>query len=54
MATVPFVLYGLFRYLYLLHTRDLGDSPTRALVGDRPLLICVLAWAAVSAAIIAG
>ena len=52
MATVPFVLYGLFRYLYLLHTQDLGDSPTRTLVTDLPLLVCVLAWAGVATLVI--
>lgn len=48
MATVPVVLYGLFRYLYLLHRHELGGSPTRALLTDRPLLVCVLLWLAVS------
>ena len=37
MATVPVVLYGLFRYLYLLHRHELGGSPTRVLLTDRPL-----------------
>ncbi len=44
MATVPVVLYGLFRYLYLLHRHELGGSPTKALLTDRPLLVCVLLW----------
>ena len=52
MATVPIVLYGLFRYLYLLHKHELGGSPTRALLTDRPLLICVVVWLAVAAAVI--
>jgi 4-hydroxybenzoate polyprenyltransferase len=52
MATVPLVLYGLFRYLYLLHQHELGGSPTRALLTDRPLLISVLVWLAVAASII--
>ena len=42
--TVPFVLYGIFRYLYLVHRRGGGGSPTRALVTDRPLLTCVALW----------
>ncbi|MBI3449231.1 MAG: decaprenyl-phosphate phosphoribosyltransferase [Acidobacteria bacterium] len=42
--TVPFVIYGVFRYLYLVHKRDLGGSPTEALFGDRPLLINILLW----------
>ncbi len=44
MATVPVVLYGLFRYLYLLHQHELGGSPTKALLTDRPLLVCVVLW----------
>jgi len=52
MATVPIVLYGLFRYLYLLHKHELGGSPTRTLLTDRPLLICVVVWLAVAAAVI--
>jgi 4-hydroxybenzoate polyprenyltransferase len=52
LATVPIVLYGLFRYLYLLHRHELGGSPTRALLTDRPLLVCVVIWLAVAAAVI--
>ena len=52
LATVPIVLYGLFRYLYLLHRHELGGSPTRALLTDRPLLICVVVWLAVAATVI--
>lgn len=43
--TIPFVLYGIFRYLYLVHRHDLGGSPEKLLVEDRPLLIAVAAWA---------
>ena len=43
--TIPFPLYGIFRYLYLVHRRDLGGSPTDVLVNDRPLLVCVALWA---------
>jgi 4-hydroxybenzoate polyprenyltransferase len=52
LATVPIVLYGLFRYLYLLHRHELGGSPTRALLTDRPLLVCVVIWLAVAALVI--
>jgi 4-hydroxybenzoate polyprenyltransferase len=52
LATVPIVLYGLFRYLYLLHRHELGGSPTRALLTDRPLLVCVVVWLALAAAVI--
>jgi len=52
MATVPVVLYGLFRYLYLLHQHEVGGSPTRVLVTDRPLLITVIVWLGVAAVVI--
>ena len=43
--TIPFVLYGIFRYLYLVHQRRGGGSPANLLVTDRPLLACVALWA---------
>jgi 4-hydroxybenzoate polyprenyltransferase len=43
--TIPFPLYGIFRYLYLVHRRDLGGSPAALLINDRPLLVCVVLWA---------
>ena len=43
--TIPFVLYGLFRYLYLVHQEDQGGSPTTMLVTDRGLMVCVALWA---------
>jgi len=52
MVTVPVVLYGLFRYLYLLHRHELGGSPTRVLLTDRPLLFAVLVWLGVASAVI--
>jgi 4-hydroxybenzoate polyprenyltransferase len=43
--TLPFVLYGIFRYLYLVHRKELGGSPTEVLLADRPLLLAVALWA---------
>ena len=53
MATVPFVLYGVFRYLLLLHRHDLGEEPENVLLSDVPLLATIAAWAATSAVILA-
>lgn len=50
--TIPFVVYGIFRYLYLVHQRDLGDNPTDVLLTDRPLLAAVALWAVVVIAIV--
>jgi 4-hydroxybenzoate polyprenyltransferase len=50
--TIPFVVYGIFRYLYLVHQKDLGDNPTDVLLTDRPLLAAVALWAIVVIAII--
>jgi 4-hydroxybenzoate polyprenyltransferase len=52
VATVPFVLFGLFRYLLLVHRRDLGEEPEELLLRDRPLLVAVTAWAVVAAAVL--
>jgi len=50
--TIPFVLYGIFRYLYLVHRRGQGGNPASSLLTDWPLLICVALWASVVAAIL--
>ena len=50
--TIPFPLYGIFRYLYLVHRREGGGSPADLLMTDRPLLACVALWAFTVAAII--
>jgi 4-hydroxybenzoate polyprenyltransferase len=44
-VTIPFVLYGIFRYLYLVHQKRGGGSPAELLLTDRPLLACVGLWA---------
>jgi 4-hydroxybenzoate polyprenyltransferase len=53
MATVPFVVYGVFRYLLLLHRSDLGEEPENVLLTDVPLLLTIVAWAATCAVILA-
>ena len=52
--TVPFPLYGIFRYLYLVHRREGGGSPSDTLLEDRPIQICVTLWTAAVVAIIYG
>lgn len=55
MLTVPFVVYGMFRYLYLIHQKRLGGSPEDILLGDVPLLIDIGLWlVAVAVAIYLG
>jgi 4-hydroxybenzoate polyprenyltransferase len=44
--TIPFVIYGIFRYLYLVHRREQGGSPSDVLLADWPLLAAVALWAA--------
>lgn len=42
--TIPFVLYGVFRYLYLIHKEEKGGSPTAVLISDWPILIDIVLW----------
>jgi 4-hydroxybenzoate polyprenyltransferase len=43
-ATLPFVLYGIFRYLYLLYRRQLGGNPSELFLNDGPLLVNTFLW----------
>jgi 4-hydroxybenzoate polyprenyltransferase len=42
--TIPFVLFGIFRYLYLVHQKEEGGNPTQLLLTDQPLLAGVVLW----------
>lgn len=42
--TLPFVLYGIYRYLYLIHQKKMGGNPAHALLTDLPLLINAVLW----------
>ncbi len=44
MLSIPFVLYGIFRYLFLVHVKGLGGAPEEIALSDRPLQIAVLLW----------
>jgi 4-hydroxybenzoate polyprenyltransferase len=53
MVTIPFVLFGVFRYLLLVHKHDLGEEPERVLLADRQLIATVVLWAVTAAIILA-
>jgi 4-hydroxybenzoate polyprenyltransferase len=53
MVTIPFVLFGVFRYLLLMHRRDLGEEPEEVLLRDVPILVCIAGWATCAAVILA-
>ena len=53
MATIPFVVYGLFRYIQLMHREDLGEEPENVLLTDGPILATIAGWAVTSAVILA-
>ena len=44
MGTIPFVIYGIFRYQYISHTKDMGENPELILLNDLPLIINILLW----------
>jgi 4-hydroxybenzoate polyprenyltransferase len=46
VLTVPYVAFGILRYLYLIDQRNEGGDPTRLLLEDRPLLVCMTLWIA--------
>lgn len=51
VLTTPFPIYGIFRYLYLVHQKGVG-SPSEVLLTDRPLVVCIALWALAVVAII--
>lgn len=52
MLTIPFVLYGILRYLYLTHQKGWGAAPEQVLLGDRALQVDLALWIVCSAAIV--
>jgi 4-hydroxybenzoate polyprenyltransferase len=52
MLTIPFVLYGLLRYLYLVHQRHEGGSPEEVLLRDWPLVIDIILWLATAGTVL--
>ncbi|MCJ7433791.1 MAG: decaprenyl-phosphate phosphoribosyltransferase, partial [Anaerolineales bacterium] len=45
MLTIPFVVYTIFRYLYLINVEDEGGAPEEILLTDRPFQIAMVLWA---------
>jgi len=52
--TIPFVLYGIFRYLYLVHQKEGGGDPTQQLLNDRPLWLNIVLWIGVAVCLLYG
>ena len=52
VLTIPFVLYGIFRYLYLIHKRGSGGSPEELIISDPPLLVSIFLWMLTAAVVI--
>lgn len=53
LVTLPFVVYGIFRYLFLIHHRLAVESPEMLVVRDKPLLVNILLWGVTAALIVA-
>jgi 4-hydroxybenzoate polyprenyltransferase len=53
MLTIPFVVFGVFRYLLLVHRNAAGEEPETVLYSDLPILACVGAWTVTAAIVLA-
>jgi len=52
MLTIPFVAYGVLRYLYLIHVKGVGETPEEILIRDKPLLINIFLWLATGSSVL--
>src|SRR5215213_78528 len=52
LITIPFVVYGVFRYLFLIHKKEAGGDPVQLLFRDRPTLLNLLLWIATAGLVI--
>jgi 4-hydroxybenzoate polyprenyltransferase len=53
MITIPYVVFGVFRYLLLLHRQEVGEEPDEVLLADVPILVTVALWAVTCAVVLA-
>ena len=52
MLTIPVVFYGLFRYMYLVHSKNVGENPEEILITDIPMIFCIAMWLATAVAVL--
>jgi 4-hydroxybenzoate polyprenyltransferase len=52
MLTIPFVMYGIFRYLHLIHVEERGGAPEELVFSDRPLAATLVLWGAAAVAVL--
>jgi len=52
MLTIPFVAYGLFRYMYLVRVRDRGENPEEVVITDLPMILTIVLWVFAGASIL--
>ena len=52
MLTIPFVVYGVSRYIYLMHAKNAGERPEEVLTTDIPLIVAIVSWLAVASTVL--